>query len=151
MDGSSDAGASWATVDRFSLSGSGSCMAYAFGADPAGNLYVSGSGDGADVYRHAVVRTAGPDGTQWTTLDDWQLPSGQSAFANGFLADSRGGLYTAGTAIDASGVRHAIVRRVNPPVGVSTTFSSNQITTASSDTSVDGKEQTQTISDQVLA
>jgi hypothetical protein len=124
-----DAGATWDTIDSFSLTGTGTCAARAFGTDPAGNLYVAGNAIGADGSQHAVVRYARSDGTGWATLDDWQLVAGQSAFTSGFLADSRGGLYVAGSAYGESGYPHghAIVRRIDPPAGGSTTFSTTAI------------------------
>lgn len=129
-----NAGGTWSTIDRFQVSANTSLAhsAESLGTDPAGNLYVVGYGPGADNVHHAVVRTARADGTGWVTIDDWQLVRGKSAFATGFLADRTGALYSVGNAVDGANVRHAIVRRTNPPAGVSTTSSTAPITITTS-------------------
>jgi hypothetical protein len=116
-----DAGATWATIDIFQLSGNTSLAhsAAAFRTDVAGNLYVAGYAPGTDNVQHAVVRSAGASGAGWVTLDDWQLVAGRSAFVSGLFVDHAGTVYTAGNANDSGNIRHGIVRRINTPAAPS--------------------------------
>lgn len=108
---STNGGASWSTVDSFSLSGGTGtgafygASAFAIGADAIGNVYVVGSADVVSgtgrqqtVSAHWVVRKSADAGKTWTTVDN-TLSSGGYGFqtaALGFAADANGNLFVVG-------------------------------------------------------
>jgi hypothetical protein len=110
---STNGGASWSTVDAFSLSGvpggfTGAyydASAFSIGADADGNLYVvgsanavSGSGNRTTYSSHWVVRKSSDGGKTWSTVDNILSSTGygfQTA-ALGFVADSNGNLFVVG-------------------------------------------------------
>jgi hypothetical protein len=116
---STNAGATWSSVDGFTLSnGAKQAMAFGIGADALGNIYVVGFADsvsGKAVYSHWIVRKSADGGNTWTTVDNAlsePRPSGYgpAAVAAAFGADTRGNLYVAGRDYGSSGALHWIVR-----------------------------------------
>jgi hypothetical protein len=102
---SQNGGATWATVDSFQLPAqkgkvSSSAYAAAAGSDAAGNLYVVG---GASSW--IVRKSANPDASSpsWSIVDNFQLAPGYLAGAASFAPDSKGNLFVAGKAANASG------------------------------------------------
>jgi hypothetical protein len=80
------------------------------GADADGQVYVGGAAVGADGATHWLVRRGTGTGT-WTTIDDYQLAPGASARLISF--GGRDGMFAAGTAADAAGAAHWIIRRLS--------------------------------------
>ncbi|MBI2928428.1 MAG: exo-alpha-sialidase [Verrucomicrobia bacterium] len=108
---SSDGGISWSTVDAFSFVAGKGSVAQGLGRDPAGNIVVVGTGIDALGSNHWLVRSPDAQGS-WQTVDDYQLAAGQRASASDVGADAGGNLLVVGSADDATGVSHWIVRRV---------------------------------------
>jgi hypothetical protein len=110
---SSDGGNTWSTADAFSyVAGKGS-GANGLGRDSAGTIAVVGTCIDAQGSNHWLVRRPNAQGT-WQTVDDFQLAVGQTAGANDVSADAGGNLIVVGSANDAAGVGHWIVRRLAP-------------------------------------
>jgi len=100
---SANAGATWQTVDTFYGTKGATYYfgrAYSVGADAHGNLYVAGSlaipYKGSAVWEW-VVRKSTNGGNSWSTVDTYQLAPGANSLAAGFVADSNGNLYVAGS------------------------------------------------------
>ncbi len=114
---STNAGASWTTIDTFVLLSGYVALATGIGADALGNVYVVGqaySATGTGTHKvtssHWIVRKSSNGGNSWTTVDNYQLSSGADSQANSFVADSQGNLFVAGYGDTGS---HWIVRK-NP-------------------------------------
>jgi hypothetical protein len=106
----------WTTVDAFSYPTGMAAIAYGIGRDSFGNPVVAGTGEDSTGAWHWVVRR--PVQGAWQTVDDYQLAPGQPAAAGGgwedcVTADAAGNVLVTGSAVDASGVEHWIVRRTN--------------------------------------
>jgi tRNA G37 N-methylase TrmD len=101
---------SWSTIDDFQYGAGYSTSVSALMTDSAGNLYAAGygiSGSNAADY-HWIVREY--SGGVWSTVDDFQYPSGYESEANALTIDSLGNLYAAGIALDSSFEAHWLVR-----------------------------------------
>jgi hypothetical protein len=109
--GSSDGGATWSTVDTFTYVAGKASAAHTLGQGPAGNIVVVGHGVDGSGSPHWLVRTPNAQGV-WQTVDDYQLVAGQTANANDVATDAAGNLLVVGSANDAAGVGHWIVRRL---------------------------------------
>ena len=99
---STNAGATWATVDTFYGAKATTYYfgrAYAIGADAHGNLYVAGAlaipYKGGAVWQW-VVRKSSNGGSSWSTVDTYQLAAGGDSMAQGFVSDAKGNLYVVG-------------------------------------------------------
>ncbi|HSZ58870.1 MAG TPA: hypothetical protein VK797_24735 [Tepidisphaeraceae bacterium] len=106
---SSNAGATWTTVDSFlynpSVNGD---TATAVTGDGAGNLYVVGHGN-SSTSTHWLVRESSNGGSSWSTVDDFQDGgSSNGAFAVG--TDLAGNVYVVGSGKDSSGGYHDLIR-----------------------------------------
>jgi hypothetical protein len=116
---STNGGATWSTVDTFSLSSGYKAVGGGMGSDGFGNVYVvgygyatAGKGANAAASSHWVVRKSTNGGSSWSIVDNFQLSSGADNQANSFVADSQGNLYVAGYGNTSTGL-HWMVRK-NP-------------------------------------
>ena len=96
---SQDGGATWKTVDTFTLSKDYRAEAFGVGADALGNIYVVGQA--ANSYKgngvwHWVVRKGANGGTSWSTVDNYQLSAAYPSIASKVAVDSNGNLFVAG-------------------------------------------------------
>lgn len=111
---STDAGATWSTMDKFTLASGQRAAAFGLGADAHGNLYAvgsadttSGNGNKVTYYAHWVVRKSSDGGNSWSTVDNTLSSTGlgfQTA-ALGFAADSNGNLFVVGQNVNDWTVR----------------------------------------------
>ena len=99
---STNAGATWQTVDTFYGTKGATYYfgrAYSVGADAHGNLYVAGAlaipYKGSSVWEW-VIRKSTNGGSSWSTMDTYQLAPGGNSVAASFVSDSKGNLYVAG-------------------------------------------------------
>lgn len=110
---STDGGNTWSISDNF---GSGGVSGGGVVVDANGKPYVCGYGNGYWLVRAlnevTTIKKGKPVTTQtWTTIDSFQLASGQAARANGITIDIAGNIYVSGSAHDESAVAHWIVRK----------------------------------------
>lgn len=93
---SANGGITWPVVDTFRFSKSGISGAFDVAADRAGNVYVTGFS-----YRMGsqwFVRKGSNVGTNWSTVDQFSLPSGSYAEGRGIAVDSQNNLHVTGMA-----------------------------------------------------
>jgi Beta-propeller repeat len=121
---SSDGGLTWSITDM-ALTGT-SVEARGIVEDNSGNLVVCGLVTGAAGGLDWIVRKGTPGTTYvkqgknqvpvatmtWTTSDEYQLATGKSAQANAITIDIHGNIFVSGSAQDATGVEHWIVRKL---------------------------------------
>jgi hypothetical protein len=126
---SSDGGRTWSQVDQFQYDPNGIARSNPQGiaSDPNGNVYVVGNAQATTItgytkvrgklqpvygnsYDHWIVRKSGDGGATWSVDNDYQMAASKSSSALGAGTDLAGNLYVVGTAIDAGGVNHAVVR-----------------------------------------
>lgn len=88
---SSDAGASWTTMNLFQYTTGKSCGAGSIAADLSGNIFVVGTASDANGVHHWVVRKGANAGQTWSSVDD--LPSA-GALGIGFVPNV--GLFAVG-------------------------------------------------------
>jgi hypothetical protein len=99
---STNAGATWSTVDTFYGTKGATYYfgrAYGINADAHGNLYVVGAL--AIPYKSGapwqwVVRRSANGGSSWSTVDTYQLAPAGNSVAAGLAFDSHGNIYVAG-------------------------------------------------------
>lgn len=120
---SSNGGLTWSITDM-ALTGT-SVEATGIVEDASGNLIVCGQVGAAGDLRW-IVRKGTPGTKQvkqggkwvtvatvtWTTSDDFQLASGKSAQPSAITIDIHGNIYVGGSAHDADGILHWIVRKL---------------------------------------
>jgi hypothetical protein len=127
---SSDAGATWVTIDDYfnpGVTNSNSGPGYDAGiaADPAGNLYAAGYDNSfSGGIPHWFVRRSADGGLTWATVDDFTL-GGSQAQPNALAADAAGNVYVDGAARTAgsTGTNYAIVRKGTPTTSGGMTWS----------------------------
>ena len=121
---SSNGGLTWSITDM-ALTGT-SVEARGIVEDTSGNLVVCGRATGAAGGWDWIVRKGTPGTTwvkqgknqvpvatmTWTTSDDYQLAAGKSAQPNAITRDNYGNIFVSGSAQDASGIDHWIVRKL---------------------------------------
>jgi hypothetical protein len=98
-------------VDNFQLQGVDT-NPVGFAKDSSGNLYVVGSARPNFSGHWLVRRNLGGTGS-WSTVDDFQLSTGQyhDSTANAIVADNSGNVFVAGGGVAADGTGHWVVRR----------------------------------------
>jgi hypothetical protein len=114
---STDGGTTWSEVDSFRYMTGTQTRMGTMGVDASGQIYVAGYGVNTDGSTHWLVRRGTDPGT-WTIADDFQLTAGRDAVATNF--GGRDAIYAVGSAADASGSVHWIVRRA--ALGAISTF-----------------------------
>ncbi len=98
---SQDAGLTWATVDAFTLGGSGAyAQARAVTMDAAGNVYVVGRATPGGIDHTWIVRRSLDGGSTWSTVDSI---TGR-AEASGVFVHPTAGIFVAGAIVAASGI-----------------------------------------------
>ena len=121
---SSNGGLTWSITDM-ALTGT-AVEARGIIEDTSGNLVVCGQVIGAAGGLHWIVRKGTPGTTwvkqgknqvpvatmTWTTSDDYQLATGKSAQPNAITIDIHGSIFVSGSAQDATGIDHWIVRKL---------------------------------------
>ena len=126
---STDAGKTWAVIDNFNYNSAtktgGNQSGCSVTFDYQGNVYVAGNAETLDKTSkqtafHWLVRKLPLGGSVWSTSDDFQLATGQSALPTEFQActvSAASGhlLVVTGTANDSAGVGHWITRELVVP------------------------------------
>ena len=109
---STNGGDSFSPVDSFQYTTTAQTRMGTLGVDATGQVYVGGTGgQPMDGSNHWLIRRGTGMGT-WTTVDDYQLaPANHANVANFF--GSADAIYAAGSANDADGVSHWIIRRAS--------------------------------------
>jgi len=110
---STDGGYTWTISDNTTAGVSGVGVA----VDANGKPYVCGYGNGTWLVRAlnevTTIKKGKPVTTlEWTTIDSFQLATGQSARANGITIDTVGNIYVSGSALDEHATSHWIVRKL---------------------------------------
>lgn len=106
---SSDDGATWSTVNDYSLVKGGPAYGSVIAKDISGNLYSAGSAVVSSVY-HWIVRKSTDGGNTWSFIDNYNLTS-QSSVASSLTIDAASNIYTAGYGNESSSITHWIVRK----------------------------------------
>jgi hypothetical protein len=124
---STDAGASWATVDTFQLASGYGSVAMGVAANSTG-IYVVGSASASyksGAPSHWIVRKSINGGSSWTTVDNYQLAADNPTQAQCIATDANGNLVVAGFSRgdwnDARYLSHWIVRKSAGSTGPWTT------------------------------
>ncbi len=108
---STDNGVTWIVSDDYQKSVAENSIPKAIAYDPkTHNLYAIGLASSSFLDKW-IVRRSTNDGTSWTTVDDFSLPTGNEAQANSLTIDPLGYLYVAGLAMDGNGFQRAIIRQ----------------------------------------
>jgi hypothetical protein len=118
---STNGGDSWSPVESFRYTTTTPTRMGTLGVDATGQAYVGGTAVQAmDGSNHWLVRRGTGSGT-WTTVDDYQLAPANYANVASFFG-SADAIYAAGSANDAAGASHWIIRRAsnNDPSGFTT-------------------------------
>ncbi len=124
----SNGGTTWSVADNFRFATSGNSHAFAIAADSQGNLYVVGSGErvtttgsGRNVTtvleRVWLVRKGLPDGTNWSTTEQIQVPGGLAS-ATGVTVGLNNDVYVTGSIQSASSNAHWITRQRSAVTGL---------------------------------
>jgi hypothetical protein len=104
--------AAWVPADVFALGTFTSSIAWDIATDRDGHPVVVGGARDVNGINHWIVRRLDSSGS-WGTIDNYQAP-GLYAEALGIAADASGNLWVCGSAADANGTEHWIVRRLPP-------------------------------------
>jgi hypothetical protein len=96
---SDDGGASWTTVDEYQYTGSYKCFAMGIDKNSSDHLFVAGSCTPTGEAARWIVRRSIDGGTTWTTIEDYQLASGNNSAANGIRVDAGNNIYVTGSAM----------------------------------------------------
>ncbi len=108
---STDAGITWATVDDYQYASSRSAVAYSIVIDSADTIYVTGSANDSSDISHWILRRSTDKGGSWSVPDSYQYSPSKNATAYGLALNLNGNVLTLGGAVDATGKRHALVRK----------------------------------------
>lgn len=116
-----DSGTTWTVADSFRYDASDLSHAYGIAADSGGNLFVAGLGrarSGNTLKCSLVVRKGSPDGTSWTTVDQFKYPNG-SGRAYGVTVDRNNDVHVTGSGwLATSTLQHWITRRRSAATGL---------------------------------
>jgi hypothetical protein len=108
---SSDHGITWTIVDDFVYATGQPSYASKVKVDNSGNIYVVGYGQitsSSDF--HWIVRKSVNSGSTWSTVDDFQMISGEQSYPFAIEVDGSGNVYIAGEGFDGASP-HWIVRK----------------------------------------
>lgn len=94
---STDAGATWQTVDSYQLMAGKLTQASAVNIDNNGTIYVTGYGQNANGYNW-VTRMSNDNGATWSTIDVYQLKAKGLAMAQTVWTDANSHVYIGGKA-----------------------------------------------------
>lgn len=109
---SADGGDTWAEVDAFQYTTTAATRMGTLGVDASGQAYVGGHAtQPLDGSTHWLIRRGTGAGT-WNTVDDFQLAASNHASAATFFG-SADAIYVAGSANDAGGLPHFVLRRAS--------------------------------------
>lgn len=108
---SSDSGATWGTVDNYSLFKGKLASAEDLSVDGSGNIFSVGYASDSSNILHWIVRKSTDSGATWATVDDFNFSASQSSGADAITIDGSGNIYVIGNAKDASSFIHWIVRK----------------------------------------
>ena len=93
---SSNGGSTWPVVDTFRFSKNGISGAFDVAADSAGSVYVTGFS--YKMGSQWFVRKGSNAGTNWSTVDQFSLPSGSYAEGRGITVDLNNNVHVTGMA-----------------------------------------------------
>ena len=101
---SADGGTTWTVADNFRFDRSDNSHAYGIAADSTGNLFVVGVGNRSSQNTRVpywIIRKGAPDGTAWTTVDQFQLPGG-TAVASAVTVDRNNDVHVTGSGLSSA-------------------------------------------------
>jgi hypothetical protein len=107
---SANNGSTWTTTDDFINSPGQIAQAHCFLQDLLGNVYIAGDGRNVSGVNQWVVRQSPNNGVTWTTVDNYQYPSGTTTIAYAMGLDNSGNIYVSGFYVLA-GSSHWLVRK----------------------------------------
>jgi hypothetical protein len=108
---SANGGATWQTVDSYTLAPYESAVGHALGVTAAGTVVAVGEANDASGTAHWIAREPNSSGV-WQTVDNYQLASGNNASAQGVVTDAAGNLLVTGSAVNSSKGTFWIVRKL---------------------------------------
>jgi hypothetical protein len=108
---SANGGATWQTVDSYTLAPCESAVGHALGVTAAGAVVAVGQANDASGTTHWIAREPNSSGV-WQTVDNYQLVSGDNAIAYGAATDAAGNLLVTGSAINSTKGTSWIVRKL---------------------------------------
>lgn len=106
---SMDGGQTWQTVDTLT-NGSGSASAEAVAVDASGRVFVAGATSAG-----WLVRVSSDGGSTWANSEQFTYPSGRGQYIRSLATDSSGNVFALGTATDAVGAGHWVIRKMAGP------------------------------------
>lgn len=104
-----DGGQTWETVDTLDNGGL-SASAESLVVDASGKVFAAGRTSSG-----WLVRVSTNGGADWSDSEQYDYPSGQATSVKCLTADSDGNVLAIGTAADAAGNGHYVVRRLDGP------------------------------------
>lgn len=96
---SSDAGATWTTVDTFQLTANFNSVSNYIFVNSLSHIYTLGNGVDASSKTHWIIRKSTDHGSTWTTLEDYQMSAPVALGKNdarSMAADASGNLFVTG-------------------------------------------------------
>lgn len=111
---SSDNGTTWNNADYYGYCSGSQAVARSITYDPiTKTLFSSGSASSGSTLNlnHWIIRKSIDEGLSWTTVDDYQLTTGNGPVAPAKIAFINGTLYAVGSAYNSSGYPRWIARR----------------------------------------
>jgi len=108
---SANGGATWQTVDSYTLAPYESAVGHALGVTAAGTVVAVGQANDASGTAHWIARELNSSDV-WQTVDNYQLASGNNAAAQGVVTDAAGNLLVTGSAVSSPKGTFWIVRKL---------------------------------------
>ena len=131
---STDAGATWTTVDNFVYSPNQTSSAQSVTGDGAGNIYVVGGGR-SSTSEHWLVRKSTNGGSSWSTVDDFSGQAYPNAEAVGIGTDLTGNIYVVGSEYSGSSFNGIVRTNAGGSWETVNTMSSGDFSAFTNDTS----------------
>jgi hypothetical protein len=111
-----DTGATWTTVDSYQPPKGHTSNAWGVSSDGQGRVYVVGRQTvvvGRSATLQWTVRGSSDGGNTWSTVDAFSYTAGKNSWARAVGRDSAGNMVVIGSALDAQGIDHWLVRRLS--------------------------------------
>ncbi len=109
----------WTAADDFAVDATKDASGYRPVADKLGNVFVVGYALDAADQEHWIVRKSADRGQSWSTVEDFQLASGNSSLGLGIVAQTSGKLIAVGYAMGATALEWLV--RVSSDAGTTWT------------------------------
>ncbi len=108
---STDGGSTWSIVDSFQWSVGKEAYASSIHITSSNEIYVAGQAKDNSSSPFWFVRKSTDGGSTWSTVDNFQHVTGQTAMALTITSDQFGNIYTGGYALDAASFYKGIIRK----------------------------------------